>query len=628
MKTHNPKRQNHNPKLHSWFGQQQRPPIVTLFLVLTVLCFVVTYSSHCHLLLLLRHQKQEPDHQQQQYERLQSAAEVTTANDVLPSSTWFSTSLQQVQVQQQQKQKLLSSIRPIFDTQKQNSSETTTSPTLKQKLTRQNMLNTGSGLARSFVTSFEQKREATGGENNRFFFWCRPSNTSTGRNRRGNNVMAHSGNNNSSSSSSSSSSSTMEIETEGLFFVKTPKTASQSINRILRRIAMKVGSRVLKQNNNDTTTTTSTAAAAAAAAVGDACHMRGHHIQGDPAKWYARRHSVHSLLLTSLRDPATRALSRIYWNWSTRSATPTAATPAATPTAATPAATPTPTVNASLLTKYSRIITKERVQQALQQWTDVETGCISSGRGGFQLQYTSFSDIPKDSLWRASHPHTVMSPQQVQEHVRQVLSEYDFIFVHERLEESLVALQLLMGLQTTDILSMPLHVGGSYLYDRHIGCTQLLSPPKLPHLHHNYVSAHSDDNDDDYKQTNDAENNREIVTFLDDYFQSPTWFAQNYGDYLLLGAAHTSLDRTIAELGNERFQKALTKFQRLQQRVLEVCSKRVVFPCSSSNGSIQRDDYQLGKPTAAGDRYPQRDIEACIDEVVAEEEHNDFFTRS
>ncbi|CAB9519497.1 expressed unknown protein [Seminavis robusta] len=227
-----------------------------------------------------------------------------------------------------------------------------------------------------------------------------------------------------------------------------------------------------------------------------------------------------------------RALSRIWWTLSTRQFT-------------------------------SQGIDVALLEQALTRWTETETGVISNGQGGFQLNYVSFPVIPPQSAWKPNQPFQVQDPDQVHGYIEQALQEYDFFLVQERLDESLVALQLLLGLETADILSMPLHVGGSYLYDRIAGCIEL-----------------------------------------------------NYGDYLLWGAAQASLDQTIEKLGLSRFQTALEEFHQLQEAVMQTCSQQVVFPCSH-NGDYSARRLKPGNKNANGDRYPQADIEACIDQVVA-----------
>lgn len=386
-------------------------------------------------------------------------------------------------------------------------------------LTRQSMLDVGAQMGRSAVPKASKQPGV----------WCRQRPTSTA------NFLTP----------------TLNTTTKGLFFVKTPKTASQSINRILRRATLKLGTR--RQN--------------------EPCFMRGHHIKGDAAGWYGQRDATKSVLMTSLRDPATRALSRIYWTLSTR--------------------------------QHGKPITLDPIKRFLKSWTDVETGCISKGQGGFQLSYVSLPTINEDSAWRKEEPEVVQNPEKIHALVQQVIQDYDFILVQDRLEESLVAMQLLLGLETADILSMPLHVGGSYLYDRHAGCLELFSPPALPHQ----GKAAS--------TTTSTMTPTEVVQYLDHYLQSPTWYAQNYGDYVLWGAARAGLEATIRDLGS-RFDMALQQFRDMQQHVLEVCSQKVVFPCSV-NGTIQREDYQIGNPKGAGDRYPQEDIEDCIDLVVRDQ---------
>jgi hypothetical protein len=407
-------------------------------------------------------------------------------------------------------------------------------------LTREGMIADGAAMGRSAVDRFQAKlqkaihvTDTTGTDSQTIPFWCRrlPSFTALRFLQ-----PPHETTNNTILPKSD--------PMQGLFFVKTPKTASQSINRILKRVITRVGLR-----NG-----------------GTACHMRGHHIQGDPAAWYSHRHPFHSVLLTSVRDPVPRALSRIYWTLSTRRI-------------------------------YDSGITVPLVEHALTQWTDAETGVTSNGQGGFQLNYISFANISPGSAWTPDLPTLVKNPAQIHRHVEWTLQEYDFILVQERLEESLVALQLLLGVDTADILSMPLHVGGSYLYDRLVGCLELLSPPKLL-----------------LNSTEDP-----VARILHEHFSSATYKAQNYGDYLLWGAAQASLDYTIAALGKERFHSALRQFQQLQQAVLATCSYEVIFPCSA-NGTIQRDDYQPESLKSKGDRYPQEDIEACIDRVVLKEQ--------
>ncbi|CAB9531204.1 expressed unknown protein [Seminavis robusta] len=387
-------------------------------------------------------------------------------------------------------------------------------------LTREGMIATGAQMGRSVVERFQVKKQQPQKGNTNNHWWCRPRPANPPEK-----YLQQPRNN---------------TQNQGLFFVKTPKTASQSINRILKRTIARVRGRT-----------------------GRTCHLRGHHIQGDPAAWYGHRHQFHSVLLTSLRDPVPRALSRIWWTLSTRQFTSAG-------------------IDVALL------------EQALTRWTETETGVISNGQGGFQLNYVSFPVIPPQSAWKPNQPFQVQDPDQVHGYIEQALQEYDFFLVQERLDESLVALQLLLGLETADILSMPLHVGGSYLYDRIAGCIELVPPPKLSGEQPDTV----------------------LVPFLKNYFSSPQWLAQNYGDYLLWGAAQASLDQTIEKLGLSRFQTALEEFHQLQEAVMQTCSQQVVFPCSH-NGTIQREDYKPGNKNANGDRYPQADIEACIDQVVA-----------
>jgi hypothetical protein len=131
-----------------------------------------------------------------------------------------------------------------------------------------------------------------------------------------------------------------------------------------------------------------------------------------------------------------------------------------------------------------------------------------------------------------------------------ILQGYDFVGVTERMHESLVALQMILGLETNDIL---------------------------------YLKAKSSGNWDD-----GAANNQTCV-YIVPSFQSPgmkKYFASNHwknnmsGDYLLYRAAHKSLDMTIERLGRQDFEKNLAKFERAMQVASETC-KKVLWPCSS-----------------------------------------------
>jgi len=121
------------------------------------------------------------------------------------------------------------------------------------------------------------------------------------------------------------------------------------------------------------------------------------------------------------------------------------------------------------------------------------------------------------------------------------------------LDESLVVLQLLLGLDPTDIVYVPSKQSGGYSYvygpEKFKGCHKLRKRKTLPHEVQKYLS-------------------------------SPEWYATNYQDFLLYKAVNQSLDMTIENLGRNRFDRALEKYQTMMKQAKEECESEALFPCS------------------------------------------------
>ena len=200
--------------------------------------------------------------------------------------------------------------------------------------------------------------------------------------------------------------------------------------------------------------------------------------------------------------------------------------------------------------------TSNQIVNALKTNDNIKNGVISEGRGGFQLQFSMLNIIEDYSAFNKSNPEHVVNPEQVKQNVKHTIDKYDFIGVVERFHESLVALQLILGLETEDILYFAVHKSNQYLKQRR------------------YCQAPLD-----WQQL--------ITKPVNDYLESNTWFAQNYGDLVLHKAANLSLDRTINSLGHDRFTDALRKFQMLMEKAENTCVP--VFPCSF-NGTVHTVD--------------------------------------
>ena len=164
--------------------------------------------------------------------------------------------------------------------------------------------------------------------------------------------------------------------------------------------------------------------------------------------------------------------------------------------------------------------------------------------------------------------------------VNRFLNDYDFIAVTDRLDESIVALQLLLGLTTGDVLFLNAKNHGGYDDGaEEFGCVFIFPSFVSPGMR--------------------------------DYFKnSPTWKNRSRSDTLLYLAANRSLDLTIAKtIGMETFQVALRRFRHAQQVVRDRCLYNATFPCSRTG--VKQNitdcldaDFGCGTP--------------CIDQVAVE----------
>ncbi|KAG7340282.1 galactose-3-O-sulfotransferase [Nitzschia inconspicua] len=171
-----------------------------------------------------------------------------------------------------------------------------------------------------------------------------------------------------------------------------------------------------------------------------------------------------------------------------------------------------------------------------------------------------------------------LSRETTRQHVAEVLNEYDFLLLVERMDESLVVLQFLLDLDTDDLLHLNSKSAGNY--------AMLLSDETCHRIQPSIVSD---------------------ATMR--YLSSSYWHNEHYGDYLLHAAIDASLDRTIADIGPERFEKALATFRQRMVLAQERCEAHAHFPCSST-GEVQ---WELSEESCYdldwGCGYP------CLDEL-------------
>jgi hypothetical protein len=249
-----------------------------------------------------------------------------------------------------------------------------------------------------------------------------------------------------------------------------------------------------------------------------------------PGMYYSNRHVDKSFLFTTIRATADRSVSSVFYH------------------------------------KFSsRRGTKPKEEQLLKELQgrgkmNDHYGTISPGQGGFVLQYTSMQPIEEYSAWDPRNPEVVKDPEQVLNNVEAVIDSYDMLLVVDRMDESLTALSLVLGVDVGDVVVADSKITGE---------TYRLWNNRPVETSHCLPTAKSF---------------RTAAT--DKFLQSKQWRASNYGDFILHAAASKSLDLTIEMLGKERFDATLEEYRRLKALVNDQCADQVHLPCGP-DGQLQ-----------------------------------------
>ena len=165
----------------------------------------------------------------------------------------------------------------------------------------------------------------------------------------------------------------------------------------------------------------------------------------------------------------------------------------------------------------------------------------------FQQYLSRFHYAPYVSLL---HPQPGTHGTNISGAIMDILQEYNFIGVTERMDESLVVLKLLMGLELNDILYLKAAKGsGGFDDGAYKGSCVYIVP--------SFISPGMQD-------------------FLDN---NSTWKNMMQGDVLMYQAANKSLDMTIDMLGRHVVEKEVQKFQQAMKVAHEICAN-VTFRCS------------------------------------------------
>jgi Sulfotransferase family len=161
--------------------------------------------------------------------------------------------------------------------------------------------------------------------------------------------------------------------------------------------------------------------------------------------------------------------------------------------------------------------------------------------------------------------------------INAILSDYDFIGITERMDESAVALMMLLDVPIGDILYLDAKGHGGY-------------------------------DDGIYKKTCFYIQPSFVSPKIRQVFESPFWTESMKWDTLLYQAANRSLDLTIDRLGRDRFAENLAKFQHANRITRERCGfPQEIFPCTST-GQKNKNTTCLWSDSGCGYK--------CLDQVA------------
>ena len=132
--------------------------------------------------------------------------------------------------------------------------------------------------------------------------------------------------------------------------------------------------------------------------------------------------------------------------------------------------------------------------------------------------------------------------------VQEIIDSFDFIGITERMDESLVVMKMLLGLELADVLYMSAKTTGSFT----------TGPGDHPCIY--LVPSF-------------------LTAGMKAFFESDTWKEYMKYDILLYRAANKALDNTIDSLGREEFEKQLKEYRTLLAVAHETCAAETIYRC-------------------------------------------------
>ena len=162
--------------------------------------------------------------------------------------------------------------------------------------------------------------------------------------------------------------------------------------------------------------------------------------------------------------------------------------------------------------------------------------------------------------------------------INAILSDYDFIGITERMDESVVALSMLLNVPLGNVLYLNAKGHGGY--------DDGVFNDKCYYIQPSTVSPK-----------------------MRSFFESELWNDTIKWDRLLYQAAGRSLDLTIDRLGRDLFNRNLVKFRSSNQAARDRCLPQNVFPCTST-GEHNKNASCLWSDSGCGYK--------CLDELAEE----------
>ena len=339
---------------------------------------------------------------------------------------------------------------------------------------------------------------------------------------------------------------------EGFLFVKIEKAASSTLAGIAARISVKVGQRLHKANPNFTRWYDDSSHQWHTAQ--PICRTRMSHLwstRGPQVFLPGKRPQQKSFLWTFFKEPSRRVLSEFFYFF----------VDLAKPEKRKPTDDATVIDYLMMHGRGSQIHKILPQRSKVPQWT---------GAGG-DPQKTIAAWARNDTTTKMNVSAVVESPEyqtyrtKVTKYVQSAVNQMDFVGIVERMDESLVLLQWILGLEggPGDVMAINAKSAGSYLYKRKP--KQLLGTCVV-------IPKHA------------------LSPNVKAFIESDEWkYVWNLADYMMYEAIQKSLNHTMeTAMGRESFRSALETFHTAQRLVETQCSPPHIALSCSPNGTAAR----------------------------------------